>query len=100
MASTRADPAPLKLVEPAPTPPTPRGIDIADVQHREIKARDWHRVHLEGDRNPPLAFLSPRRWRFSMPSPIAARLPGGEAAGRAASDPPVRAAGSDSSERR
>lgn len=53
----------LTLVEPSPAP---RGLDIAEIQHLEIKAIDWGQVHLRGDRNPPIhvgRFLG----RWSMP---------------------------------
>lgn len=47
-------------------PPVSRGVDIHDVQHVEIKAIDWGRVHLEAARNPPIhvgRFLG----RWTMP---------------------------------
>lgn len=31
------------------------GIDINAVAQAEARARDWTRVHVTGDRNPPLA---------------------------------------------
>lgn len=51
----------------APTPPdTPRGIDVHDLQHRDIKTIDWTRVHLAGDKNPPIR-LGRCFGRWSMP---------------------------------
>lgn len=46
--------------------PATRGIDVHELQHREIKAIDWNRVHLEGDRNPPIN-LGRCLGRWSMP---------------------------------
>lgn len=43
----------LSLVPPAQSEGV-RGIDVAALQHAEIKAIDWTRVHLEADRNPPI----------------------------------------------
>ena len=81
----------------SPAAPTRAGVDIAAQWREEVKARDWGRVHLEGDRNPPLSFLSPRRWRYSQPSPETRPAQGGAAGRDATSPPPVRAAGSDNS---
>lgn len=50
----------LRLVPPA----GPAQIDIAAQARAEIRARDWTRVHVEGDRNPPIN-LWPRRWLYA-----------------------------------
>lgn len=37
---------------------------INDLAREEIKARDWKRVHLEAEKNPPFEWW-PRKWRWS-----------------------------------
>lgn len=51
----------LRAVETVPE----RAVDIGRLIRAEIAMRDWERVHVSGDRNPPLQFLprSLRTWR-------------------------------------
>jgi hypothetical protein len=51
----------LKLVPPE----DPAPVDIAAQLRADIQKRDWGRVHIEGDRNPPIALSTARqgRWR-------------------------------------
>lgn len=44
----------------------PRHFDVAALQHAEIKAINWTRVHLEGDHNPPVS-LGRYFGRWTMP---------------------------------
>lgn len=39
-------------------------IDIYAEDRARIRERDWGRVHLEGDRAPPLVLPDRRRWRM------------------------------------
>lgn len=41
--------------------PPPEPVDVAAMWREEARQRDWARVHIEGDRNPPV-FLSLLRW--------------------------------------
>ena len=57
----------LKIVTPAPAVEREE-VWISDLHLAEIKRRDWGRVHIASDRNPPLS-VWPRPWRWSNPRP-------------------------------
>lgn len=40
-------------------------IDIAEIERAERKRIDWSRVHIQGDRNPPLTLGTIRTGRYS-----------------------------------
>lgn len=53
----------LKLVPQAdPEPVT--GVHIIDLMRAEARQRDWPRIHVEGDKRPPIVWW-PRKWRWS-----------------------------------
>lgn len=49
----------LRLVDREP-------VSIPEQWREEVKARDWNKVHIEGDRNPPI-LLRLVRWKWSCP---------------------------------
>lgn len=39
-------------------------IEISDLQRRDIMARDWRKVHIEGDRSKPVELPEKRKWKW------------------------------------
>lgn len=51
----------LRIVPSEPAP-----VEVYAQLREEIRTRDWHAMHLAGDRNPPIQ-LRESRWRWSLP---------------------------------